>query len=56
LPSLRERRTPSRFRGISGIFDVPHAHRRHTLQWGYAYLTYKRGARIITGLAEETKR
>jgi NADH:ubiquinone reductase (H+-translocating) len=26
------------------------------LQWAYAYLTYKRGARIITGLADETKR
>lgn len=26
------------------------------LQWAYAYCTYKRGARIITGLADETKR
>ncbi len=26
------------------------------LQWAYSYLTYKRGARIITGLADETKR
>ena len=26
------------------------------LQWAYAYLTYKRGARIITGLSDETKR
>jgi NADH dehydrogenase len=26
------------------------------LQWAYAYFTYKRGARIITGLADETKR
>jgi NADH dehydrogenase len=25
------------------------------LQWAYAYFTYKRGARIITGLADETK-
>ncbi len=25
------------------------------LQWAYAYCTYKRGARIITGLADETK-
>jgi NADH dehydrogenase len=26
------------------------------LQWAYAYCTYKRGARIITGLSDETKR
>jgi NADH dehydrogenase len=26
------------------------------LQWAYAYCTYKRGARIITGLADDTKR
>lgn len=26
------------------------------LQWTYAYFTYKRGARIITGLADETRR
>jgi NADH dehydrogenase len=26
------------------------------LQWAYAYLTYKRGARIITGLSHEAKR
>ena len=25
------------------------------LQWAYAYCTYKRGARIITGLADNTK-
>jgi NADH dehydrogenase len=25
------------------------------LQWAYAYCTYKRGARIITGLSDETK-
>jgi NADH:ubiquinone reductase (H+-translocating) len=25
------------------------------LQWAYAYFTYKRGARIITGLADETR-
>jgi NADH dehydrogenase len=25
------------------------------LQWAYAYLTYKRGARIITGLADDAK-
>jgi NADH dehydrogenase len=25
------------------------------LQWAYAYFTYKRGARIITGLSDETK-
>jgi NADH dehydrogenase len=25
------------------------------LQWAYAYCIYKRGARIITGLADETK-
>jgi NADH dehydrogenase len=25
------------------------------LQWAYSYFTYKRGARIITGLADETK-
>jgi NADH dehydrogenase len=26
------------------------------LQWAYSYFTYKRGARIITGLPDETKR
>jgi NADH:ubiquinone reductase (H+-translocating) len=26
------------------------------LQWAYSYFTYKRGARIITGLSDETKR
>jgi len=26
------------------------------LQWAYAYFTYKRGARIITGLADDAKR
>jgi len=26
------------------------------LQWAYAYFTYKRGARIITGLSDEAKR
>jgi NADH dehydrogenase len=26
------------------------------LQWAYAYFTYKRGARIITGLSDEPKR
>jgi NADH dehydrogenase len=26
------------------------------LQWAFAYCTYKRGARIITGLSDETKR
>jgi NADH dehydrogenase len=26
------------------------------LQWAYSYLTYKRGARIITGRSDETKR
>lgn len=26
------------------------------LQWAYAYITYKRGARIITGLCDETTR
>jgi NADH:ubiquinone reductase (H+-translocating) len=25
------------------------------LQWAYAYCTYKRGARIITGLSDETR-
>ena len=25
------------------------------LQWAYAYCTYKRGARIITGLSDKTK-
>jgi NADH dehydrogenase len=25
------------------------------LQWAYSYFTYKRGARIVTGLSEETK-
>jgi NADH dehydrogenase len=25
------------------------------LQWAYSYLTYKRGARIVTGLSEERK-
>jgi hypothetical protein len=25
------------------------------LQWAYAYFTYKRGARIIIGLSDETK-
>jgi len=26
------------------------------LQWAYAYFTYKRGARIITGLADDANR
>jgi NADH dehydrogenase len=26
------------------------------LQWAYAYFTYKRGARIISGLPDETKK
>src|SRR5262249_40444471 len=26
------------------------------LEWAYAYVAYKRGARIITGLSEEAKR
>jgi NADH:ubiquinone reductase (H+-translocating) len=26
------------------------------LQWAYSYCTYKRGARIITGLSDKTKR
>ena len=26
------------------------------LQWAYSYVAYKRGARIVTGLSEETQR
>jgi len=26
------------------------------LQWTYSYFTYKRGSRIVTGLAEEARR